>query len=326
MSLGQLVWFSVHKASVKLELSRAKELFAALNLDPAYLPRGILPVYAFQAASAAIVETYIDDVTGEHVTLKVQQVSRSSEQHVRHVIRYATNKKTRLTSAGMVIELKFNHARRTEKGRQPVGHAVTDRIVNVLVEATSGDKPRRFHISDQDRQVAETWLMRFREEYESLQTHLSADAIRTVVRDLLLSCDALLANARGGTYFVPTEHRETVAALHAFVAGISDKCHLNAFDLEDTPTNISMLQDVWLENARDALERIDSELSALEKKAAARNSKLMPKQAVSLLVEWKALKEKLDHYAALTRYPSSSLRELTQPYKERIVALQQLTR
>lgn len=228
--LGWIVWYTIGSGAEDRPLpatrKQMQEWYVELGLDPLFLPAEILGADAFRAASTHLTGHYV--VAGTEVKLSVVEASRSKEQIVRNLVRTSYDTAGRPMSV-RVAKLNYVRPRRTSGARLHGTERITTEI-NV-------------NLTDDEREIVNATLERFRDQYQLFRYHLGTSAVRSCVRNYLTYIGGVPIEGQGGTYYMSIEHTASLQAIKAMVPRLGPKCYLRMIELLDTEEQRKMVMD-----------------------------------------------------------------------------------
>lgn len=249
--VGSLLWYSIAGTTernadgrritvpVRVHQDVLEGWFDELGLDKAFLPPKIKLIDAFRAASSQVKREYIDGdpSEGRYATLRVEEVKSDAEQVIRHIVKDLRDEKKERLARDHVATLKFIRGGRTAKGKRHSG----DHVKYAVLSRVKGE----------DREQVDAIIDDFNERYEDLSQHLHSHAIRAIVRNILVSLNAVGMKTSGGLYFVHKSRWGAVDALQALVRMIGQGCCLEQFPMVDTSDSRDTITEAFQSEVED---------------------------------------------------------------------------
>lgn len=313
--LGWLVVWSVIDYEPGITPERAKELFAELQLNPAYIPPVPKKIDAFRKATSNITREH-ETPDGKVVTFMARDVSNDSEQLERHIIREVRDGRRRVLEHTKAMQALFFKAQAKPGSNRRVieGNAAMKLIPS----------PKGYPVDE--HQLIEDMAAEIDERYRVYSTHLDAQRIRAVIRDYVRNFDAV--QVKGSLYFIDKEHTEELRRLAKFMGALPGRCRMNMIPLVDIEDARDMIIEAFVTENREAMNRIVEKCAELQTtrvkitdeaiaqmraeydRTLQRSADFKARLNVSQLVDEAAAEAALEAYAALSlRYMEDNAKE-----------------
>jgi hypothetical protein len=309
--IGSMLWYALlgsyerevngQKVHVPVRVSRPQleEWFRELEIDQRFMPPEISRINAFRRGStSAIPRTYAlsDDETA---TLAVVEVDAAHDYVLRHIQRRVTNKRAERIYESNVATIRFRRGSRKAGQRDhDMEHYVAE-VLAELVELDVHGKPtgNTAPMSELDkRQVIEA-LEDFERSYNDLSENYHADALRAVVRGMLLSTNAIMV--RPSVYFIHSSRQRTVDQIDGLIERLGRGCKFRQVPLLDTMDQREMLTEAWEDEVENDVRGLLKEIGKVNAEAQAKGGKPSGERYQGLYAQYADLQERASEYTRI---------------------------
>ena len=260
--LGHLVLYSIFSGEVTPDAMT--QWFAELGLDPAFCPGAIsaTDVYERVTGPSGVKRTYPiggvqthrqrreEGAKGRKGLLMIRHVSRGRDRIVRHLVREVRDEEqVRLSYDARLAVITFVR----DGGENAAAGAGALKI-----------EPDRESIAalpgPEQQQVTEV-LDEVRQAFDRGRLFLSADKLRSVVRNYIESLRPIRVRPTGGVYFVSRQHAATLRALRELVAQFGGGSNLARVPLPDQDELREMVISAFIARSREELDRLNRDIA-----------------------------------------------------------------
>lgn len=248
--LGSLVWFSISDADVPFD--KVHEHLDNFNLKHDGLRKRIRPVDAFKKASKIVARNFGRTDNGIDTSVLVRQVGQDTELSYRHIILeraiYKAGSKRKLVYE-TVGEILFRRGDLKNGTYTGYGLRVTRK------------EPPGLVLSEEEEQWLDEKLAAIQPTFDHMMSHLDSHAIRTFVREYIVSLSGILVKENGGVYFVPQEHVDELRNLAAWVRSIGSSFRITP--LVNFDEQREMLAEAFEEDMLRDVHQMSAEVSKI---------------------------------------------------------------
>lgn len=306
--IGSILWFSItgnverpdgkrSVVPVRVAYDTLVEWFDELDLDPRYLPPVIKKVDVFRKVTSDIKQEY--PVDGDRkAKLRVVEVDFNPEFVLRHVMREVIDPRGQTVTTAHCATLKFFRGARTSAGkRHSMEHYKTEILTN-LVELGLDGKPtgKSYAFPKAERGIVEDALKKCQAAYEDRGINLHSDALRAVIRDYLISLNAISVKPNGAVYFVHNSRQPTIDSLQKLVTRIGQGCSFHQVPLLDTHEQREMLTDAFQNEVEDDIRLLLADIAMANDKSKKKGGKLSPKRYADFNARLSDVMSRADEY------------------------------
>ncbi|MFC0429917.1 DUF6744 family protein [Kutzneria buriramensis] len=297
--LGYLVLYSVFDGEVTLD--KLTQWFRELDLDLRYLPPPLRNIDAFERVTGrkGPTESYpLDDPTSPEArrrlrkgggaaekvaTLLIRPVSRDPDRVVRHLVREVRDERAEQlsydTHLGYVVFERDTSNASLGDGMGAINVAPDNSVIKTLPEA--------------EQTVVRQLLDEVSESYQRLCVFLSADKLRSLLRNYIEDLGALRVRPTGGVYFVHRQHADTLAALRTLVSRFGGRSQLARIPLPDQDEMRELIIASFTSKATDELQKLAMDI------AEARGANATDAEKQALYRRFTALKDETAEHSEL---------------------------
>lgn len=264
--IGAIVWFTINEA--KITRDEIIKLFVDNGLDERFVPNPIKPVDAFRrATSRAQVEyPYGDRQTAE---LYIDEVDYDEERVVQHIYRKVRDRKTIQLSHTQIGEAIFYRQSRNARRKGAGGESVKFSL-------------KRGQLSDHEQGIAEQFIKDVHQSYELGKQFITGQALRGMVRNYVVSTNAISVRPSGGVYFVHRSRTDTIDALAKVVSQLGNESVLHILPLIDNNQQRGMLTEAFQDEVVDECEKLLRELAETNEHYSKKGGKIPVKKYATL--------------------------------------------
>lgn len=271
--IGSILWYSVagtvergtdgkrQTVPVRVHQDDLAAWFEELGLDKDYLPPRIKKIDAFRNATSQVKREYPcgEAGSGQYATLRIEEVKSDAEQVIRHVVKDVRDERRVELSRTHLATVKFIRGGRSSIGKRASG----DHVKTQILSRTRGE----------DHEQVQALIEDMTKRYDDLGVFLHSPALRGVVRNLLLSVNAVAMKTSGGVYFVHKSRWEDLDKLQGLMRRIGQGCIMEQFPLVDQADSRRMLTEAFEAEVEDEVRLLlkdIAEANSKEGKVAAR--------------------------------------------------------
>lgn len=254
--LGYLVIYNI--AGIEpVTADEVRNWFEELELKPRYLPGPPRPDDAFERATGAAKASYPlgqrrrnHTTKGQTVTLMMRNVTRDETRIVRHLVReLADHDHEELSYEVRLAEAQF--LRNTTPG---LPDGAGDMHLNV--EQHEVDR-----LGDRERGTITALLDQIARDFDNRSRYISADRLRTLVRDYIEE-ELRAVRVQRGLYFVHLKHAAALAALRTLVSRFD--AELNRVPLPNIDEMRTMVDGAFESKAQADLESLARDIARVQ--------------------------------------------------------------
>lgn len=307
--VGSLVWYSITglvehgpdnkrtQVRVRLTHDQLEAWFQDLGLEQKFLPPRIKKVDAFRRASSAVRREW--DVGDEKKSrLRVEEIQVTEEFVLRHVILDNTDSRGQVQVSAKVAELKFFRGSRTSAGKNQ-GFQHYKHSIRPIVQAVGLDgKPagQEMQMTPEVRAHIDTFLKDLNDKYTDMAANLHSDAIRAMIRNYVVSLNAIQCKPGGGVYFVHMTKQDEINALQKLVQRIGQGCQFHIVPLLDTAEQRDMLTEAFQSEVEDECYGLLKEIAELNEKAKTKKKVISPARYAALKAQFDSIVSRSEEY------------------------------
>lgn len=311
--VGSLVWYSITgnveygsdkkriQVPVRIMHDQLEAWFQELGLDTKFLPPTIKQVDAFRrASSAARSEWEIGD--GKHGRLRVEEIDVQDEYVLRHVMRDITDSRGQIQVSAHVGSLQFFRGARTAAGKRPTAQKLNPSILHTLREVGLDGKEtgRTFPLDRDDRRRVDTFIKDIEQKFTDMSATLHSDRIRAMIRDYVVSLNAIQCKQGGGVYFVHVSKQDVLDKLEALVHRIGQGCQFHQVPLVDNDYQRDMLTEAFQSEVEDECYNLLKEIAELnEKSKTTKKGKVSPARYATLKARYDEIVMRSEEYTQI---------------------------
>jgi len=266
--LGHLVLYSIFEGQVTpADVGR---WFSELGLDPAFAPAEIRAVDVFEKITgpSGVRRTYPigekvtrqqrrEGVKGREATLMIRHVSRDNNKIVRHLVREVRDEEaTRLTYDSCLAVCTFRR-----DGDEKAAHGAG------AMEVTADRAAIASLPGAEQAQVGEM-LDEIRAAFDTGRLFLTADRLRSMIRNYAESLRAIRVRPTGGVYFIGRQHAQTLAALRELVKRFGTGSNLTRIPLPDQEEMREMVISAFVTRSDQELRKLARDIADAQRAGA----------------------------------------------------------
>lgn len=278
--LGWIIWFTVSGADVPPDT--LKSWFAELSLDPAFLPNPINPLDSFRTAtSPKRVSTSYQVDRARTATLMIRDVPSKAGITTRHVIREVrdANKQKLAYGDAEVAQLVFYN-------RPKTGGHMTRFTPNDAALTLRPDEP----------QLVRGFIREIERRYEHLNGHYQSQALRGVLRNYILSLNAVSVRRSGGVYFALADRKPTLDKLADLTRRFGQGSLFHMLPLPATTDQHTMLTQAFAEEVSEKCADLNAQVAQIRKSYLDKGRAVPHTKYAELIKAWKALADDAQEY------------------------------
>jgi hypothetical protein len=238
--IGAICWFTVNESNVVRD--EVEKLFLDRNLDERFIPNPVKPVDAFRRATSRHDLTYpVGD--RQDATLYFEEVDFDEERVIQHLFRKVRDRQKVELTHSQVGEAIFYRQSRKAKRNGVGGESVAFSL-------------KRSQLNDTEYDQANKLIETVHNSYERNKGYLTSQALRGMVRDYVVSLNAISVRPSGGVYFVHRSRTDTVNLLAEVVTQLGEGSMLHMLPLVDNEQQRGMLTEAFQDEVDDECNRL----------------------------------------------------------------------
>ena len=265
--IGAIVWFTINEAMITRD--EIVKLFVDNGLDERFVPNPIKAVDAFRRATSRAEVEYDYPGNKRTATLYIDEVDYDDERVVQHIFRKVRDRQALVLDHTQVGEAIFYRQSRTARRQGVGGESVKFSM-------------KRAQLSEDEQEIAAKFIDDVHRSYERGKQFITGQALRGMVRNYVVSTNAISVRPSGGVYFVHKSRIETIDALSRVVEQLGNGSVIHTLPLIDTDQQRGMLTEAFQDEVVDECEKLLKELAEVNEKHSKKGGKVPAKKYAAL--------------------------------------------
>lgn len=255
--IGQIVWYSINSGNISLD--DVERAFLMLNIPVQFLPKPINPVDAYRKATNLEQGNKVEYEApwagaGHSARILIREVKKDSKTVERHIVRENVDANGRTLTYDKIGEAIFYRAPRQSSGKQRGYVASGEKVrFNLLTPM----------VHPEEAGILQQVVTDIQNRYRHYCVNLDGNAIRKIVRDYVISLNAVAVKPSGGVYFVHKDKRERLEAIQKFVLGLHTGSTFHTLPLVDTGEQREMLSEAFQTEVESDVQELLRDIGAL---------------------------------------------------------------
>lgn len=279
--IGAVVWFTINETKVTRD--EIVKLFIDNGLDERFVPNPIKAVDAFRRATSRAEVEYDYDGDKQSATLYVDEVDYDDDRVVQHIYRKVRDRKAIELHHTQVGEAIFYRQSRSAKKQGAGGESVKFSM-------------KRAQLTDREQEITGEFINATHKAYERNKQFITGQALRGMVRNYVVSTNAISVRPSGGVYFVHKSRVETIDALAKVIAELGNGSVLHTLPLIDTDQQRSMLTEAFQDEVVEECDRLLRDLAQVNETAATKGGKVTVNTYAKLKAQLDETMSRADEY------------------------------